>query len=157
MAKKKVANEPRYKIGQHFDNSFKGLSEKEIWDNLEGIADKVEEGHYTKALTPEELSEKRAALGDVSISLAKFEQKKKDFMAQLKADMAEPLSEKAELIDAIKHKSVNLEGRLWLVSDQEEGLMYKFDHNGLCVDVRALLPTERQRNVFNLQRAANDE
>lgn len=147
----------RYEIGQHYDDAFKGLPVDEVMMNLDGLADKKEEGHYTKPLTKDELAEKRAQLGDVSIQLAKLEAKKKKLNDEIKAEMADPLSEKSELIEAIKHKSVNIEGVLWLVSDQEAGIMYKFDHNGICVDARALLPTERQRNVFNLQRAVNDE
>jgi hypothetical protein len=34
-----------------------------------------------------------------------------------------------------------------LIDDQEEGMMYYFDNNGVCVDFRPLLKSEKQMRM----------
>lgn len=102
MAKK----EPTYKLGQPMDEAFNGMKPQEIIDNMESVCYGKEEGEYTKNLTEAELGVAKTEFADVGIKIAKIEQKKKDFMAEIKAELAEPKAEHKVLLETIKHKSI---------------------------------------------------
>lgn len=140
----------QFRIGEHYAENLKGLSTKEIEDNLEGICYAIQEGSYTKLLSKEELDERKNRLAEVSIELAKIEDKKKEYMEEIKFLMKEPTEVKKDMLDAIKHKSERTEGKLFLIDDQEDGMMYMFDNQGICVDMRAMLPGEKQQKIRTL-------
>lgn len=68
-------------------------------------------------------------------------------MDHFKTIEKEPKSRAKELVDAIKFKSEQIHGKLFLIDDQEEGMMYFFDTNGICVDARPLHRNERQLKI----------
>lgn len=142
----------KFKVGEHYDEAFKGMTPKEIIDNLEGLAYGKEDGVYNKKLTSEELAVAKHNLADVSISIAKIEQEKKDAMDEFKDRLKEPTATKKELIEAIKLKSVRKEGILYYVDDQEDGMMYIFDEQGICIDERPLLAKERQTKMRQINK-----
>ena len=150
-------NEQTFELGKHYDKSFQGLSPKDIKDNLEGLAYGKEEGSYTKNLTEAELGFAKSRFADVGLTIAKIEEDKKEAMDDFKDMLKEPNSEKKDLIEMIKHKSVRKEGILFLVDDQEKGVMYKFDENAICVDMRPLLPTEKQMRMVGGARKLSGE
>jgi len=39
--------------------------------------------------------------------------------------------------------------------EQEKGMMYSFDNQGICVDMRPLLPGERQQRIRTLNKVEN--
>lgn len=140
-------SKPLFEIGRIFDPSFEGMKRNELTANLQATATKVEEGAYTKNLTQDELGIAKSDLADVSIKIAKIEEDKKFAMDDFKEALKQPKESHKELIDTIKHKSIRKEGLLYLVDDQENGLMYKFDEDAICVDVRPLSPKERQYSI----------
>lgn len=133
-----------FKVGSLFDESASKMTQKEIVDNLEALAYKVVNDVYTKQLTSDELAVRKSRLAEVSIKLAEIEQKRKEYLAEIKAMKQEPKQEHGTLLDEIKHRSVRVEGRLFLVDDQEANMMYSFSEDGICVDARPLAPTEKQ-------------
>lgn len=149
-------DKPTFKLGQPMDEAFNKMSPQEIKDNLEAVMYGKEEGEYTKNLNEAELGVAKTDLADVSLVIARLEQKKKDFMAELKAELAEPKAQHKVLLETIKHKSIRKEGILWLVDDPENGMMYKFDENGICVDARPMLQSEKQR-VLRQMKVANGD
>jgi hypothetical protein len=58
----------------------------------------------------------------------------------------EPKSKASILLDSIK-KSEQRHGRLYLVDDQEDGMMYSFDTLGVCVEARQLKQEEKQTKL----------
>lgn len=145
-----------FRIGEHFSESFKGMPHKDVNDNLEGICYEKQEGKYTKILTQEELAERKSRLAEVSIELARIEDKKKDYMDEIKSLQMEPKADHKYLLDTIKHKSERKEGVLYLIDVQEKGMMYFFDEEGICVDARPLMPNEKQMKIRNLRKAENE-
>lgn len=142
-----MSKKQQFSIGEVFDPSFKDLSAEERKQNLEGMSAKIEEGEYTKKLSKEELDVAKSELADVSIEIAKIEDEKKEMVDKFK-EILKPKGKKySELLEAIKFKSIRKKGTLYLVDDQEEGVMYYFDENAICVDSRALLPQERQTHL----------
>lgn len=138
-----------FEIGRIFDPAFAQLRGKELKTNLEGVSVKTEEGEYTKTLTNEELGIAKSQFSDVSIKLAKISDKKKEAVAEFKAQETEPKKQAKELLDMIKTNTVRKQGLLYLVPDYEKGFMYKFDEKGICVTARPLSPEERQFSIVD--------
>lgn len=136
-----------FKIGQLYDQAFAKLTTQEVQDNLEAIAWGVEERAYTKNLTPEEIVEKKDEYSEVGLVLSEIAREKKEAMDVFKARAKQPTEEAKLLLDAIKFKSEQKYGKLHLVDDQENGMMYFFDEKGVCVDARPLDKKERQTRL----------
>ena len=136
-----------FKIGQLYDPALAKMAEKEIQDNLEAIAWGVEERAYTKNLTPEEIVEKKDEYSEVGLVLSEIAREKKEAMDVFKARAKEPSEQAKLLLDAIKFKSEQKYGKLHLVDDQENQMMYFFDSKGVCVDARPLDKKERQMKL----------
>lgn len=137
----------QHQIGQVFDPLFNNLKPSEIKENLDAMAAKVIDGEYTKNLTKEELNVAKSELADVSIEIAKIEKAKKEAMEDFKQQFKEPKRKHKDLLEAVQFKSVRKTGILYLIDDQDAGMMYSYDENGICVDSRALLPQERQAHI----------
>ena len=60
-----------------------------------------------------------------------------------------------EHLESIKYGSKNTEGSLFLIDDQENGIMSYFDDRGICVSQRNLKPEERQA-VMRMATASNE-
>lgn len=134
----------RFKLGAHFDDSFKGMAQKEIKDNLESTMYSSEERSYTKNLNEEEVLQKKDQYSEIGIQLSEIAEKKKITMEQFKILEKEPKAIAGELLQAIKYRSEQRYGKLYLIDDQEEGMMYIFDETGVCVDLRPLTKQEKQ-------------
>jgi hypothetical protein len=68
-------------------------------------------------------------------------------MDRFKEMIKEPKSKASILLDSIKFKSEQRHGRLYLVDDQEDGMMYSFDTLGVCVEARQLTKEEKQTKL----------
>ncbi|ROI05486.1 hypothetical protein EGI16_03615 [Chryseobacterium sp. G0240] len=129
---------------------FKNMSPKDRADNLQAMAHSTEETKYFKALTQEELDLKRETLTDNEIKLSRLEIEKKNFVADIKKKVDPIIKEKSSLISAIETRHEEIEGVLYHVDDQDEGLMYSFDANGEFISSRRLKPDERLGSMFNI-------
>lgn len=129
---------------------FKNMSPKDRADNLQAMAHSTEETKYFKALTQEELDLKRETLTDNEIKLSRLEIEKKNFVADIKKKVDPIIKEKSSLISAIETRHEEIEGVLYHVDDQDEGLMYSFDANGEFISSRRLKPDERVGSMFSI-------
>jgi hypothetical protein len=121
-----------FKIGQHYDEALRTMQQSEIKDNLEAIAYGLQDKSYTKNLTEEEIIERKDEYSEIAISLSEIAVQKKEVMDRFKEMIKEPKSKASILLDSIKFKSEQRHGRLYLVDDQEDGMMYSFDTLGVC-------------------------
>tara|TARA_R110000772_G_scaffold35637_4_gene85772 strand:+ start:7303 stop:7758 length:456 start_codon:yes stop_codon:yes gene_type:complete len=137
----------QFKFGQIFDPAFADLKPSDLIANLQQVASKIEEGDYTKALTNDEIGIAKSHLSDTALDIAKIEEAKKLATSEFNDQLKEPKAQFKELLETIKHKSVRKVGLLYLVAEQEEGLMYSFDSDAICVEVRPLAPKERQHSI----------
>lgn len=136
-----------FKIGELYDSAFSKLSAEEIKQNLEAVAYGLQEKSYTKNLTPEEIVEKKDEYSEVGLILSEIAREKKEAMDRFKAQEKEPKVHAQILLDAIKYKSEQKHGTLFLVDDQKKGMMYFFDDKGVCVDARPLAKDEKQTRL----------
>lgn len=133
-----------FKIGQHYDPAFKAMQPNEIKDNLDAVAYGLIEKSYTKNLTEEEIVERKDEYSEIAISLSEIAEQKKEANERFKALVKDPKTKAAMLLESIKFKSEQKHGTLYLVDDQEAGMMYSFDHFGICVEARQLDKKEKQ-------------
>jgi flagellar motility protein MotE (MotC chaperone) len=144
------------KEGDLIDVSFDYLTPIEKRENLEAIAYQIKESvSYVRKLSPSDLDERKTELSESRIEIDAIEEEKKAIIEEIKARL-KPLSErKKELLNAIKHKSETVNGDVYLVDDQEDGKMYEFDSEGVCINVRNLLRSEKQTRIKQLKSASN--
>lgn len=145
-----------FKIGQHYDESLKTMQPAEIKDNLEAIAYGVQEKSYTKNLTEEEIVERKDEYSEIAIQLSEIDAQKKEILERFKNQIKEPKLKASMLLESIKFKSEQKHGLLFLVDDQEDGMMYSFDTLGVCVEVRPLLKEEKQTRLRTLKNGTDE-
>jgi len=153
MANDKVRE---FEIGDKYDAQLSIQTPDVIKNTLEGVAYNVVNDSYTKTLSEEEVTERRKQLANVSIEINDIEEEKKEVITEFKERLAKPLSDKKELLSTIKHKSEYRTGNLYQLDDQENGFMYIFDEEGICVDSRLLKPTERQGRIRTINQEVSN-
>lgn len=130
-----------------------GTSPRDRIHNLEAMAYSIEEGTYLKHLSSEELETKREQLTDNVIKAADLDEKKKAYVDSIKAEL-KPLSiERRSLMAVLKTKHEEVEGKIYHIDDQEEGVMNSFNENGEFINSRRLRPEERQTTIFSINKA----
>lgn len=145
-----------FKLGQMMPN-FMGLNPQQIHDNLEGSCYGKEEGSYQKQLSEPELGKVKSDFAQVGLEISKIESEKKDAMEVFKTRLKEPKKNYSTLLDALKHKSVEKEGLLYLFDDVDTGIMYKVDEQGIVVDFRPMQQKEKQTVIRQLKIANGDD
>lgn len=108
------------------------------------------EFNYAKVLSSDELLEFKDTLTSVMIELSKVE----DQLAEVKADFSQkikPLKERSkDLIQTLKHGSINVTERVYLMDDQDNNLMGYYNDRGILVHTRPLKAEERQLKIMSI-------
>jgi len=145
-----------FKIGQHYDPAFRAMQPSEIKDNLDAVAYGLIEKSYTKNLTEEEVVERKDEYSEIAISLSEIASQKKEANDRFKLLVKEPRTKASMLLESIKFKSEQKHGTLYLVDDQEAGMMYSFDNLGICVEARQLDKKEKQTTLRAIKSGTNE-
>lgn len=136
---------------------FEGQSKSVVIDNLEGMCHSKQNMVYQKALDEQSLQREEKEFASDHIKLAKikaeFEKVKDEFKDKMKT-IEQMLALKLEIL---KNKAIQMEGEVYLVDDQEEGMMGYYDNEGNLINARRLTPDERQTRIGSLStsKAAN--
>lgn len=123
---------------------------------LEDTCDKVIKNYpYVRRLTEEELDGKAHQLADVSIQIEEIDERKKEFLAEIKEER-DPLSrESKELIRALKNKVEESTDTVYLIKGDDRAYIYAPD--GTLIEDRRLRPDERQTTIMRpLRDGTND-
>lgn len=137
----------KFKVGDYFDKAFEN-ADFDVADALRGVAYAIEQDvRYTRDLTENQLTEKRARVAEVSIEISEIKEEKKEANAEFAARMKPLSAELEELHAAVKHKSESLRGDVYGIDDQDNHLMYEFNEHGQCINVRPLARGEKQRKI----------
>jgi hypothetical protein len=137
----------QFRIGQLYDPAFKKLSPQEKRDNLDAISYAIEERNYTVNLTEEQIADREKSHTEQSIKIHVEEENKKDFVKRANTRLKELKSVAKNLMDAVRYKSEQRYGELFLVDDHESRMMYFFDEQGVCVDQRPMTEKEYQKKL----------
>ena len=145
-----------YKVGDFYDDSMINAESNSVSDTMNSICYKVEDTSYSKILSEADLIEKKEMLAEVSIQLDELAERKKELISQLKNEFLNPTIEKAEILKAIKFKSEQRKGILFYVDFQEEGMMYIFDDQAICIEARKLRSDEKQTKIKILKTGTDE-
>ena len=128
---------------------FKGLSPEELKDNLESLCVSSQESIIRRELSHEERTMFQQELAKSSIDLAikneNFDQIKQDHKTEtqpIKLDIS-------EFIKNLRTNSIEEEGMIYDIANQESGNMESYDTKGNLIQMRPLLPEERQRSLIH--------
>lgn len=129
---------------------LQNLSKKDRIDNLQAMAHSVEETTYYKQLSPEELEVRQEKFIANTMKMNDLETKKKAFVESVKSEQ-KPLSvENTDLLQSLKTKTEKVEGVLYHIDDQDEGMMNSYDEDGNFISSRRLRPDEKQSSIFKI-------
>lgn len=122
---------------------------------LQENAAKVEQTTYQKAISQEELAIRHEDLATNCIKLSSIDDEKKEVMAEFKL-RTDPLNTANKtLLTEIKTKQSTVDGTLYHMANHEEGWMETYDHEGMLIATRRLRPEEKQVNIFQIGKTAN--
>lgn len=129
---------------------LQNLSKKDRIDNLQAMAHSVEETTYYKQLTPDELEVRQEKFIANTMKVNDLEAKKKAFVASTTNEQKPLKVESIDLLQTLKTKSEKVEGVLYHIDDQDEGMMNSYDEDGNLVSSRRLRPDEKQSSIFSI-------
>lgn len=126
-------------------------------DFLRDNCDSVEEIWYTHQFTPDELEEKKEDLANVCIELADIADEKKAAMDAFKVKQ-KPLEEKKSnfLVD-IKRKAVDVKDECFKFLDHEKRMVGYYNGNGELVQSRPMRAQEMQKTIFSISKTGTDD
>lgn len=129
---------------------LQNLSKKDRVDNLQTMAHSVEETTYYRQLTPSELEVRQEKFIANTMKINDLETKKKSFVATTTSEQKPLKIESVELLQTLQTKSEKVEGVLYHIDDQDEGMMNSYDEDGNLVSSRRLRPDEKQSSIFSI-------
>ncbi len=131
-----------------------GTSPQVIKDTLMGQCCSTETMVYQKALMEDELAKLEKEFIQASVKYAKlqddFNKVKEDFKNKMKP--VESLQK--EQLNVLKNKSMETEGTVYLIDNQDEKTMSYYAEDGMLIMQRPLMAGERQLSI-NSKFAAN--
>jgi len=135
------------------DQQFlQGVSPKERVQALRDSAEKVENFTYPKKLTGDDLSLLKDDMVNDSVLLAKLEDAKKEFNTSHKASV-KPLKQSfAITLNKLRSKVEEVTEEVFLMADQQEGLMGYYNADGILVHSRVLRPEEKQFRIVDMSK-----
>jgi predicted transcriptional regulator len=130
------------------------LNEREGF--LKDNCDTTELMSYMKQFSPEEITEMKNRLSDLSIKLNDVEEERKELVKEL-TDIAKPIKQENKgLLKNIKHKAILVNEDCYKFIDQENNSVSYYNAIGDLVSSRPMLPTERQKSLFSIKSGTND-
>lgn len=131
---------------------LQGVSPKERLQALKDSAEKVESFTYPKPLSDDDLSLLKDEMVKDSVKLAKLEDEKKDFNTNHKSKV-KPLKQSfAVTLNKLRNKVDEVTEEVYLLADQDNGMMGYYNADGKLVHVRVLKPEERQHRIIDISK-----
>jgi len=128
---------------------FQNMSVADRIQMLKDNAERTEEFQYPRELTPDEILELKDELSSESITLSKLEEKKKESMAEFKAEIKPVKAEVQRILQLLRTRSEEVEEKVYLLADQEEGMMCYYNSKGELVHSRLLRQNEKQLRMVH--------
>lgn len=131
---------------------FPDLSGRELIENLEANADDAEDRTYYVPLSEEEIIELKDKFANLSIKLAKIEERKKMAMDEFKLEMAPLIEEKGIILNEIKMGAREEEGIVFKFVDYDQAMVGFYNQQGILVDSRPAMQDERRQLTISSAR-----
>lgn len=114
---------------------------------LRDTADKKETFTYPRALDAAEVTRLKDDFTNNAVKIAKFEEAKKEFIEQWKADVKPLKLEMNFQMSKIRARVEEVTEEVYLISDQDLNMMGYYNAAGVLVYSRPLMPDERQLSL----------
>lgn len=131
---------------------FLEYPEEERLVMLRDNCDAFEKQQYVKRYSEEEVTEFKHILSEKEIQLSDIADRKAEFSTAIKAEEKPVQEEKKNLVTKIKHKSELVTGEVFKFIDHEAGRVTFHSADGMQVDSRPIMNSERQTNVHQILR-----
>lgn len=131
-----------------------------IEDRTKAIKDnsyKSEEQTINRPYSTEQLTTFKDQLSEQMIALNEYEVALKKIKDDYKAKMKPYELEKKKLLKALKLKHEESFEEVYLMDDQELGIMCIYDAKGKFLHSRKLYPDERQKKMFTLENTGTND
>lgn len=116
-------------------------------DLLQDNADSVEEMSYVESLSEEEMIAAKDEYANKSIIQSRMEDEEKERRDEYKEKIKPIKHNNAILLNEIKNGVRDCYGRVYLLSDQAEGMMGYYSEKGQLIHKRPLTQDERQLRI----------
>ena len=137
-------------------NLIQDIPLEERAEALKSMADKTEVDKVKRHYNQDEKSQIKDFVTEESVLIMETEEEfstiKKDFQARLKAKKSEVI----KALKDIKRGYSESEEPVFLISDQEQGLMNIYDKNGIYLSSRKLFPEERQTRILEMAKTGTE-
>lgn len=119
---------------------------------LEANSHSVEEQPVKEFFAEDEILQKRKKFADNAIEIRREEEKLAKLKAQSKGIIKPLQEENKSLLTDIRQGFVEVEQPVYLIADHVNGMMGYYDAKGELISSRKLMPSERQMNVFAIDK-----
>ncbi len=131
-----------------------GKSPEEIVQMLKDNAVRTEEQMVKRFFTEEELSDMRIELTEASIERHDQQEKLKEVSKDAKDSIKGLTATVNTNLKHLKNKFVSQMEEVYLLDDQDAGIMYTYSTTGDIIESRKLLPKEKQTRIININKTA---
>ena len=120
---------------------------------MESNADEIlPDYEYTRNLTDEEIENERIEFANVSIKIEQLQEEKARVMAELNEKIKAQTTLAKKALGYIRRGRMDVIATVFLVKDENEGMIGTYDMNGVLLTERKMRGTERQKTVFTRDR-----
>lgn len=135
------------------DTLFQDKTPSERLQLLRENAASVENQFVKVMFTDEEMTEMKHNLSEFSIEENGLKDELKDISKDLKDKIKSKRTSITGLLRYLKDKFVMQAQEVYLIDDQDAGLMRTYNAEGVCIESRKLRPSEKQTRIKNLKTA----
>lgn len=128
---------------------LKDVSLSERKQLLRDSAAKTELFTYPKPLDEKEVTHLKDEYTKNAITMAKHEERKKEFMEDFKAEVKPLRLAMGEQMTRIRSKVEEITEDVYLLPEHEEGMMGYYNSQGVLVYQRPLMPDEKQFSIVD--------
>lgn len=115
---------------------------------LKDNCDRIEETGYMKQFSPDQISEMKDKLSEVSIVINDIEEEKKEQNELFKIRLKPVVEEKSELLKNIKQKSEFVSEPCYVFLNEEDMLIETYNSEGICISERPATQKELQKTIY---------
>ncbi|WP_010416143.1 hypothetical protein [Anaerophaga thermohalophila] len=111
-----------------------------------------EDEMYQKPLSEDEIKVYQKQLVETTISIQRDRKRLKEIKKEYSDRIKENEAKRNEAAQAVQFGSITTTGTVYLMDDQEAGMMEIYAEDGTFITKRPLMPEERQLSIMTAQR-----
>ena len=132
---------------------FQNYSKGERIQMLEDNAARVENDTYMVQLSDEERREHQEKLSKLQAEIIATSKEQKEVATGYKNQLKELGSINGELVQILKVNAIEVDGRVFLMSNEDDRVMEIYNEDGVFVKSRPMTNSELQTSIFKLKKA----